>query len=61
VLLNYNVAALYSLWDKPAQALDALKKAMEKDPQKVRSWIAADPMFDGLKGDPQFEQLLAVQ
>jgi tetratricopeptide (TPR) repeat protein len=61
VLLNYNVAALYSLWEKPQQALSALKKALEKDPQKVRNWLSADPMFDGLKGDPQFEQLLAVQ
>ena len=23
-----------------------MKKAMEKDPQKVRSWIAADPNID---------------
>src|SRR5216684_3257036 len=61
VLLNYNVAALYSLWEKPAQAFEALKKALEKDPAKVRGWIAADPMFDALKGDPQFEQILAVQ
>ena len=61
VLLNYNVAALYSLWEKPQQAFEALKKALEKDPQKVRNWLTADPMFDGLKGDPQFEQLLAVQ
>src|SRR6266852_2442828 len=61
VLLNYNVAALYSLWEKPAQAFEALKKALEKDPVKVRGWIAADPMFDTLKGDPQFEQILAVQ
>src|SRR2546421_94198 len=61
VLLNYNVAALYSLWDRHPEALEALKKALEKDPQKVRSWIAADPMFDGLKGNAQFEQMLAVQ
>src|SRR5207248_1635881 len=56
VLLNYNVAALYSLWDKRADALSALRKALEKEPSKVRSWLAADPMFDGLKGAPEFEQ-----
>ena len=61
VLLNYNVAALYSLWDRHPEALTALKKALEKDPQKVRSWIAADPMFDALKGNAQFEQMLALQ
>src|SRR5881394_1865017 len=58
VLLNYNVAALYSLWDRRADALSALRKALEKEPSKVRSWLAADPMFDGLKGAPEFEQLL---
>ncbi|HEX9577851.1 MAG TPA: tetratricopeptide repeat protein, partial [Myxococcales bacterium] len=61
VLLNYNVAALYSLWDRRKEALDALRKALDKEPAKVRGWLAADPMFDGLKGAPEFEQLLAVQ
>src|SRR5713101_6270802 len=50
VLLNYNVAALYSLWDRRKEALDALRKALEKEPTKVRGWLAADPMFDALKG-----------
>jgi Flp pilus assembly protein TadD len=61
VLLNYNVAALYSLWDKRKEALEALRKALDKEPTKVRGWLAADPMFDGLKGAPEFEQLLSVQ
>ena len=61
VLLNYNVAALYSLWDKRPQALDALRKALEKDGAKVRGWLSADPMFEGLKSAPEFEQLLALQ
>jgi len=39
----------------------ALRKAMEKDPAKVRHWLAADPMFDGLKSAPEFEALLTVQ
>jgi len=26
----------------------------------VRGWLAADPMFDGLKGAPEFEQLLSL-
>jgi tetratricopeptide (TPR) repeat protein len=61
VLLNYNVAALYSLWERRPEALASLRKALEKDPAKVRGWLAADPMFDALKGAPEFEQLLAVQ
>jgi Flp pilus assembly protein TadD len=61
VLLNYNVAALYSLWDKHPQAYEALQKALEKDAAKVRIWIAADPMFERLKGEDEFQKLLAVQ
>jgi Flp pilus assembly protein TadD len=60
VLLNYNVAALYALWDRKPDALAALRKAMEKEPAKVRSWLAADPMFDAIKAAPEFEQLLAL-
>ena len=26
--------------------------------QKVAGWLATDPMFDGLKGDPEYESLL---
>ena len=61
LLLNYNVAALYALWEKPAKALPALKLALDKDPVKVRAWLSADPMFDGLKNVPEFEQLVALQ
>ena len=61
VLLNYNVAALYALWEKPRDALDALKKALDKDGLKVRSWLQADPMFEGLKGQAEFEQLVSLQ
>ena len=61
VLLNYNVAALYALWDRPRDALEALKKAVEKDALKVRGWLASDPMFESLKGQPDFEQLVALQ
>jgi Flp pilus assembly protein TadD len=58
LLLNYNVAALYALWDKPPRALEALGKALQADPAKVREWLASDPMFDGLKGSPEFEALV---
>ena len=61
VLLNYNIAALYALWEKPAAALPALKKALEKDPVKVRAWLQSDPMFDSLKTEPEFQQLVALQ
>jgi Flp pilus assembly protein TadD len=61
VLLNYNIAALYSLWERRADAIEALRKALEKEPAKVRGWLSADPMFDGLKGAPEFERLISLQ
>ncbi len=57
LLLNYNVSALYSLWDKAPEALEALRRALASDPTKVRGWLATDPMFDGLKGNAEFEEL----
>jgi Flp pilus assembly protein TadD len=61
VLLNYNLAALYSLWERQSDALEALRKALDKEPTKVRGWLSADPMFDRLKGAPEFERLISLQ
>ena len=58
LLLNYNLAALYALWAKKSDALEWLKKALDADRQKVSGWLATDPMFDALKGDPEYESLL---
>ena len=57
LLLNYNVAALFALWGKPPEALEALRKALSADPAKVRGWLKDDPMFDALQGTPEFEEL----
>ena len=57
LLLNYNVPALYALWGKPRDALEALRKAVASDPPKVRGWLQSDPMFDALKGTPEFDDL----
>jgi Flp pilus assembly protein TadD len=58
LLLNYNLAALYALWDRAGDALTFLQKALGIDRQKVLSWLQADPMFDSLKSKPEFESLL---
>ena len=34
-----------------------LQKAMAADKPKVLGWLTTDPMFDSLKGDPEFEAL----
>jgi len=57
LLLNYNLSALYALWGKAPDALEALRKALAIDPAKARGWLQTDPMFDGLKGSPEFDAL----
>ncbi len=57
VLLLYNQAALYALWARPADAIALLTRAVAADKVKVQTWLKADPMFDVLKGQPEFEAL----
>lgn len=57
LLLTYNVAALFALWSRQSEALDKLKKAMSMDGERVRGWLKTDPMFEGLKGEPEFDAL----
>ncbi len=57
LLLVYNLGALYALWDRPKDALEQLRAAVAMDRAKVLGWLAADPMFDALKGHPDFEGL----
>ena len=52
----YNVACVFCAMQKPAEALEALKKAWEagfKDP----SWTRRDPDLRSLHGHPDFERL----
>jgi len=58
VLLHYNTAALYALWGRPSQALEALRAAMAADATRVKGWLEADRMFDALEGLPEFEALV---
>jgi Flp pilus assembly protein TadD len=56
-LVNYNVAALYALWGRAAASLEALRLALGADAPRVRGWLASDPMFEALRGRPEFEAL----
>jgi Flp pilus assembly protein TadD len=58
LLLNYNRAALYALWERPEAALAALGRALVADAAQVRQWLAADPMFRALEGRADFEALV---
>lgn len=57
LLVIYNLAALYALWGRPRDAVAHLGRAVAIDRDKVKGWLASDSMFDGLKGDPEFEAL----
>ena len=57
LLLQYNRAALYALWNKPDRALEALRRAVSLDAARVREWLGSDPMFDALKGNEEFEEI----
>jgi serine/threonine protein kinase/Tfp pilus assembly protein PilF len=52
----YNVACVYCLLKKKAEALDALRKAWEAG-SKDSVWARRDPDLALLHGDPEFERL----
>ncbi|HVI97272.1 MAG TPA: tetratricopeptide repeat protein, partial [Anaeromyxobacter sp.] len=58
LLLNYNVAALYAVWARPSDALDALRRAIATDAAKVRGWLETDPMFDALKATADYDAVV---
>ncbi len=58
LLVEYNRAGLYALWGRPAEAIAALRQAVDRDARKVRGWLRSDPTFDWLRGNPELEALL---
>ncbi|MGA7624013.1 MAG: protein kinase [Candidatus Acidiferrales bacterium] len=52
----YNVACVYCLLEKKAEAIDALRKAWEAG-SKDSVWARRDPDLAMLHGDPEFERL----
>lgn len=58
VLLAYDRAALYALWGKAPQSVEALRKAISLDGEKVRGWLRGDTAFDAVRREPGFEELV---
>jgi tetratricopeptide (TPR) repeat protein len=56
-LLHYNLACYWSLAGNSSKAVDALTSALELDPE-LRSLIAEESDFDGLRGKPEFDRLV---
>jgi Flp pilus assembly protein TadD len=57
LLLTYNTAALFALWGRPKDSVEQLRRAVAIDRPRVQAWLQSDPMFETLKGDPEFEGL----
>ena len=56
---NYDLASLYAQWGRSADVLEPLGKALAADREKVKGWLASDPLFDPLRGSEAFDQLVA--
>ncbi len=58
-LALYNCAAIHTALGEKKDALQYLRRSMEIGGNVVREWVKTDPYFDSLRGDPEFETLLA--
>jgi hypothetical protein len=56
-MVNYDLAALYSVWGRELESLAALQRALSIEPAKVRGWLRTDPKFQPLRGQPGFDAL----
>ncbi len=55
---NYHMAALFADWGKNDQALQHLKRGMSIECSRVQEWLEEDHMFDKLREDKRFAELL---
>ena len=53
----YNRACMFSLWEKPAEALEDLRRAIEGN-SMYRQKAREDTDFDNIRDDPRFKELV---
>ncbi len=53
----YGFASHYAFLDEKEKALDNLEKALEAR-SFLMPWVKADPVFDGLRREPRFQEIL---
>src|SRR5690606_41110837 len=56
--LLYHHAALHALRGQGEKAVELLRKTVEQEPDRIRSWLRNDRMFDSLRGDEAYDALL---
>lgn len=55
---HYNLAAIYTDRGKNDQAFSHLRRAYTVGPSRVHDWLSDDRMFDKLRSDPRFVELI---
>jgi Tfp pilus assembly protein PilF len=55
---HYNLAAIYTDWDRRDQAILHLHRACAVGPTRVRDWLSDDRMFDKLRSDRRFLEFI---
>jgi tetratricopeptide (TPR) repeat protein len=55
---HYNLAAIYTDWGKKDLAIQHLNRACAVGPTRVRDWLSDDRMFDKLRTDRRFIELV---
>jgi tetratricopeptide (TPR) repeat protein len=56
--LHYNAACTFGILNRKNEALKLLKKAIELGHSNI-AWVARDPDLACLRGDPEFERIIA--
>jgi tetratricopeptide (TPR) repeat protein len=54
---HYNLAGIHAQMNRPEEALAALERDIELGDHDWQ-YLAADPWFEGLRGDPRFKRLI---
>lgn len=55
----YNLACFEARAGRPDDAIAALRRSIELDPEESRKWAEQDIDFESLRGDPRFESAVA--
>lgn len=55
---HFNLACFHAQTDRKNEALAALRRAAELEPEKVREYAASDSDFDAMREDPTLREIL---
>lgn len=56
---HYHLAALYTSWGRTDDAFSHLESSASIDPERARSWLREDRVFDSLRSEERFLKLVS--